>query len=67
MLNSSNEELEANYLQVLYKIGVPSMFKDTKGDLFLGIITGISKYGNLIIQLEDDSFKEFGLKEVSFI
>ncbi|MGJ8744756.1 biotin--[acetyl-CoA-carboxylase] ligase [Polaribacter sp.] len=68
LLNFSKfKELEAQYLQVLYKIGVPTMFKDIKGNLFLGIITEISKHGNLIIQLEDDSYKEFGIKEVGFI
>jgi BirA family biotin operon repressor/biotin-[acetyl-CoA-carboxylase] ligase len=32
----------------------------------MGIITGVSSLGNLQIQLEDDTIREFGLKEISF-
>jgi BirA family biotin operon repressor/biotin-[acetyl-CoA-carboxylase] ligase len=33
----------------------------------MGMISGISEQGNLQIQLEDDSIKEFGIKEVSIL
>jgi BirA family biotin operon repressor/biotin-[acetyl-CoA-carboxylase] ligase len=42
------------------------MFKDCNNALFIGIIKNISSEGKLQIQLEDDSVKEFGIKEVSF-
>jgi BirA family biotin operon repressor/biotin-[acetyl-CoA-carboxylase] ligase len=61
------KELEESYLKVLYKKEIPSMFKKKDGTLFMGKITGISKEGNLLIELEDESVKEFGLKEVRFI
>lgn len=57
--------LENNYLNVLYKKGFPTMFKDNNGDLFMGIIVGISASGNLQIELDDETVKEFGIKEVS--
>ena len=59
--------LEKNYLDVLYKKNIPTMFKNSKDEIFMGLISGISNNGKLQIQLEDDSVKEFGIKEVSFL
>ena len=59
--------LEENYLNVLYKKNIPSMFKNNNGDIFIGIISGISNDGKLKIKVEDSSTKEFGIKEVSFL
>lgn len=59
--------LENAYLNVLYKKNIPTMFKTSKDEIFMGIISGISDQGNLQIQLEDDSIKEFGIKEVSIL
>ena len=59
--------LEENYLNVLYKKNIPTMFKNSRDEVFMGIISGISNDGKLQIQLEDDSFKEFGIKEVNFL
>lgn len=61
------DALEQDYIRFLYRINKPSMFKDAKNTLFMGIITGISADGNLLVTLEDDSIKEFGLKEISFV
>ena len=43
------------------------MFKNNNGDIFMGIISGISNDGKLQIKLEDNSTKEFGIKEVAFL
>ncbi len=59
--------LEENYLNVLYKKDIPSMFKNNNGDVFMGIISGISNDGKLQIKLEDNSTEEYGIKEVSFL
>jgi BirA family biotin operon repressor/biotin-[acetyl-CoA-carboxylase] ligase len=59
--------LEENYLNVLYKKNIATMFKNSSDEVFMGIISGISNDGKLQIQLEDDSIKEFGIKEVSFL
>ncbi len=59
------EQLENEYLSVLYKKNVPTMFKDSNNVLFMGKITGISGTGNLLVELEDESIKEFGIKEIS--
>lgn len=58
--------LEERYLKVLYKKNVPTMFKNNQNILFMGKIIGVSKNGNLQIELENETIQEFGLKEVSF-
>lgn len=59
--------LEENYLKVLYKKNIPTMFKNSRDEIFMGIISGISISGKLQILLEDDSIKEFGIKEITFL
>ena len=61
------KDLETSYLNVLYKKNIPTMFKDSKDVLFMGIIRGISKEGKLQVTLEDETLKEFGIKEISFL
>jgi BirA family biotin operon repressor/biotin-[acetyl-CoA-carboxylase] ligase len=68
MLDSKDfKTLEAEYLKVLYRKNIPTMFKNSQDVLFMGIISGISKEGKLQIVLEDESIQEFGIKEVSFL
>jgi BirA family biotin operon repressor/biotin-[acetyl-CoA-carboxylase] ligase len=59
--------LNDNYLNVLYKKNIPTMFKNSRDEIFMGMISGISDFGKLQILLEDDSILEFGVKEVSFL
>ena len=61
------ESIETSYLNVLYKKNIPTMFKDSNDIVFMGIIRGISKDGKLQVELEDEIFKEFGIKEISFL
>ncbi|WGH76747.1 biotin--[acetyl-CoA-carboxylase] ligase [Tenacibaculum tangerinum] len=58
--------LEKAYLEKLYKKNVPTMFKNSQNILFMGKIIGVSKSGNLQIELENETVQEFGLKEISF-
>lgn len=64
--NASTNVLKKNYLKHLYKKNTPTMFKNSKGVLFMGKIIGVSSFGKLQIELENDSIEEFGIKEVSF-
>lgn len=59
--------LENEYLNVLYKKNIPTMFKDSNNVLFMGLISGVSKEGKLQITLEDDFIREFDIKEVSIL
>lgn len=67
LASNKTELLEKSYLDVLYKKNTPTMFKNSKGAVFMGLISGISNNGKLQILLEDDSVKEFGIKEISFL
>ncbi len=58
--------LEKSYLEVLYKKGLPSMFKTSNDTLFMGKIIGVSSQGKLQIETDDERIHEFGIKEVSF-
>ncbi|MEE9408639.1 MAG: biotin--[acetyl-CoA-carboxylase] ligase [Polaribacter sp.] len=61
------QHLENDYLNVLYKKNIPTMFKDSNNVLFMGMISGVSKEGRLQITLEDDLIKEFDIKEVAIL
>ncbi|MFL9831066.1 biotin--[acetyl-CoA-carboxylase] ligase [Flavobacterium sp. ST-87] len=65
-IHSNSQELWSNYLRILFKKGVPMPFK-VKEKSFMGIITGVSAAGKLILLLEDDSFAEYGIKEVQML
>ena len=59
--------LENEYLAVLYKKDIPSMFKTDKGITFLGKIIGIATNGNLLVESENNGVEEFAIKEISFL
>jgi len=65
--DNSFADLEKDYLNVLYKKNIPTIFKNSEDVLFMGIITGVSQDGKLQIQLEDETVREFGIKEITFI
>lgn len=52
------------YENLLFRKDKPSTFENKNGELFMGFIRGVSHYGKLIIELEDNVIEEFGLKEV---
>lgn len=66
------KELRFDYLKHLYESHLfrnekPSTFKNAEGSLFLGYIMGISDIGELLIRVEHDLIKSFGLKEVTLL
>ncbi len=60
------EEIKQQYEKVMYKKGVPSMFIDDNNNTFLGKIIGVTNDGKLQIELNDESVKEYALKEIKF-
>jgi len=61
------DSIQKEYHKALYKIGIPTTFKETRtGILFTGIIVGVSELGKIQIQKEDDSTNEYNIKEISF-
>lgn len=57
-------QLRREYETHLFRKDKPSTFKNSDGELFSGIILGVSNSGNLKVQLEDAVAKEFDLKEI---
>lgn len=66
ILNKDTEGLWGTYHQNLYKMGVPMPF-ESHLHRFMGIIKGVAKEGSLIVQLEDDTIKNFMIKEVQML
>jgi len=60
------KKIKSDYEAILYKKGMPSMFIDSEESHFLGKIVGTSFTGNLRVELEDETVKEFGVKEIKF-
>ncbi len=65
--NKSYMEIKTDYESVLYKNHIPTMFKDIHNHKFIGKIIGVSNAGNLQIALENETIKEFAVKEVVFL
>ena len=61
------ERLKSEYEMVLFRKNKPSTFKNAEGNLFSGFIKGVSKSGNLVIELEDEIIKDYALKEVTLL
>src|SRR5690606_5243754 len=55
------------YHEYLFRKEIPSVFENPDGTKFMGIIKQVLKNGKLQLLLEDDSLKEFELKEISLI
>ncbi|MGJ8594009.1 MAG: biotin--[acetyl-CoA-carboxylase] ligase [Aquaticitalea sp.] len=65
--NGQLDLLKNEYEKHLFRKDKPSTFKDVHGDLFAGIILGVSTFGNLKVQIEDSIVKEFDLKEIALL
>ncbi len=55
------------YEDALFRINVPSTFKNSKGDIFSGYIKGVTKLGKLKVMLEDNLIESYDLKEISML
>lgn len=61
------EHLWQKYKNMLFKMGIPMPFENQSGERFMGIITDVDKNGKLNLMLEDDSVKEFDIKEIRML
>ncbi|MFC7773170.1 biotin--[acetyl-CoA-carboxylase] ligase [Flavobacterium sp. GCM10027622] len=64
---NQSKQLWEQYEENLFKKGVPMAFEEASGGKFMGIIRGVTPTGKLVVQVEDDSFREFGIKEVQLL
>lgn len=67
LLHSNSSVLWDNYLKLLFKKDIPMPFSSNGAKPFMGIIKGVSQTGKLLLLLEDDSIKEYGLKEIQML
>lgn len=65
--NLQSDILWQRYTNFLFKKGIPMPFRDTKENTFMGIIQGVSSYGQLQVLLEDDSVSEYSIKEIQML
>ncbi|MFV8325392.1 biotin--[acetyl-CoA-carboxylase] ligase [Flavobacterium sp. ZS1P14] len=56
-----------DYIQKLFKKGIPMPFSDQSNQNFMGIIQGVSVVGKLQVLLEDDTISEFDIKEIQML
>jgi BirA family biotin operon repressor/biotin-[acetyl-CoA-carboxylase] ligase len=55
------------YEKLLFRKDKPSTFTDENGERFMGFVRRVSPAGKLILELEDQIFREFDLKEVTLL
>ncbi len=52
------------YEDVLYRMNIPSTFKNSEGDVFTGFIKGVNNLGRLKVLLEDNLTKSYSIKDI---
>lgn len=65
--HNQSSVLWQEYTNKLFKIEIPTAFKDDQEIHFMGIIKGVSDIGRLQIMLEDDNVRDFSLKEIQML
>ena len=55
------------YEDVLYRMNIPSTFKNSEGDVFTGFIKGVNNLGRLKVLLEDNLTKSYTVKDISLL
>ncbi|MDC6366038.1 MULTISPECIES: biotin--[acetyl-CoA-carboxylase] ligase [Flavobacteriaceae] len=60
-------QLLPSYEKLLFRKDKPSTFENVNGEVFMGFIREILPNGKLKLELEDQIFKEFALKEISLL
>lgn len=66
-INVNSQKLWHEYLEILFKKGVPMPFKMDNQKAFMGIIQGVTQKGKLVVLLEDDTFGEYEVKEIQML
>jgi BirA family biotin operon repressor/biotin-[acetyl-CoA-carboxylase] ligase len=61
-----NDEILNAYLKAMYRFKKPTSFKTKTDGLIKGMIIGIDKGGQLIIQLNSGQHRSYMMKEISF-
>jgi len=67
ILSNQEEKLWKEFHKYLFKLNVPMPFEDADKNRFMGIIQLVTKDGKLQVVFEDDSVKNFGIKEIQML
>jgi BirA family biotin operon repressor/biotin-[acetyl-CoA-carboxylase] ligase len=67
ILSNQSDKLWQEYHKHLFKINVPMAFEDANHNKFMGIIKGVSTDGRIQVLLEDNSVKNFGIREFQIL
>ncbi|CAM3621529.1 biotin--[acetyl-CoA-carboxylase] ligase [Flavobacterium gelidilacus] len=67
LVRIKSDLLWKKYLDNLFKKEIPTTFEDKNQQKFMGIIKGVSSVGQLQVLLEDDSIKNYGVKEIKML
>lgn len=59
-------KIRTAYLSCLFKLNKPSMFSDLSNGVFMGKIIDVTEEGKLIVELENETTREYDLKEIKF-
>ncbi|WP_242092970.1 biotin--[acetyl-CoA-carboxylase] ligase [Aestuariivivens sediminicola] len=59
--------VKQEYESYLFRRNKPSTFKNENGTLFSGFIKGVTKYGKLMVLLEDEVVRKYDLKEIQLL
>ncbi|NJB82602.1 BirA family biotin operon repressor/biotin-[acetyl-CoA-carboxylase] ligase [Wenyingzhuangia aestuarii] len=63
----NKELIKKEYLSYLFKLNIPSMFKDKQGNVFMAKVINVSDEGLLIVEKEDEVQYSYAVKEISFL
>ncbi|NIJ46005.1 BirA family biotin operon repressor/biotin-[acetyl-CoA-carboxylase] ligase [Wenyingzhuangia heitensis] len=63
----NKEIIKKDYLSYLYKINIPSMFRDKAGNVFMAKVINVSDEGLLIVEKQDELAYSYAVKEISFL
>ena len=64
MKHLQDEDIMKVYRCQLFRLGIPSTFQLPDLTLFTGIIEDVSENGKLLVKTEDETIREFELKEI---
>ncbi|TDQ30773.1 biotin--[acetyl-CoA-carboxylase] ligase [Zeaxanthinibacter enoshimensis] len=67
LLSQEESRLFSDYESLLFRKDKPSTFEDEEGKMFMGFIRGVTRDGQLRVELEDRVEKHYGLKEIKLL
>lgn len=62
-----NSNLREDYQAMLFRKEEISVFEDTEGNRFNGLIKGVSKMGEILVETDDEQTSKFQMKEIKML